>query len=50
VLACGTIDGVASVRVTYGTSQKTDRLYAGELIIDSTDGPAFMPLACEVST
>lgn len=29
------------VRVVYGTSRKTDRLYAGEFLISVTDGDAY---------
>lgn len=41
MLALGKIDGVDAVRVAYGTSQKTDRLYPGEFVIEPTDGLAF---------
>jgi len=41
VLQVGDIDGEPFVRVAYGTSQKTDRLHAGELLMSGEDGAAY---------
>lgn len=40
--AVGTIDGEPAVKVAYGTSQKTERLYAGEFLIGPADGDAYL--------
>ena len=37
----GDLGGSPAVTVAFGTSQKTERLYAGEFLIDFSDGPAF---------
>jgi hypothetical protein len=41
VLQVGSADGKPYVRVAYGTSQKTDRLHAGEFIVSAQDGAAY---------
>lgn len=41
VLAVGEMDGEPAVKVAYGTSQKTDRLHAGEFLIAPEDGEAY---------
>ena len=41
MLAVGSLEGSPAVTVAFGTSQKTDRLYAGEFLIAPADGPAF---------
>jgi hypothetical protein len=41
VLQVGSVDGEPYVRVAYGTSQKTDRLHAGEFLVSSQDGAAY---------
>lgn len=41
VLSVGTIDEQPAVVIAYGTSQKVDRLYAGEFVIVPGDGAAF---------
>ena len=41
VLAVGELEGQPAVTIAFGTSQKTDRLYAGEFLISPADGPAF---------
>lgn len=41
VLAVGRIDGETAVEVAFGTSRKTNRLYAGEFAVSSSDGDAY---------
>jgi hypothetical protein len=41
VLSVGTIGELPAVVIAYGTSQKVDRLYAGEFAIVPADGAAF---------
>jgi hypothetical protein len=41
VLAVGELHGQPAVTIAFGTSQKTERLYAGEFLIEPADGPAF---------
>ena len=41
MLQVGNVDREAGVRVAYGTSQKTDRLHAGEFLISPQDGAAY---------
>ena len=41
VTAVGSIDGHPAVKVAYGTSQKTNRVYPGEFLIGPEDGDAY---------
>ena len=41
VIAVGSIGGQVAVKVAYGTSRKTERLFAGEFLITPEDGDAF---------
>lgn len=41
VTAVGTLDGEPAVKIAYGTSRKTDRLFAGEFLIGPADGDAY---------
>ncbi len=41
MLAVGEIKGETAVEVAFGTSQKTSRLYAAEVLIGPDDGDAF---------
>lgn len=41
VLQVGEVNGEPHVAVAYGTSQKTDRLHAGEFLIGPADGEAY---------
>jgi hypothetical protein len=50
VTAVGLADGRSTAFVAYGTSQKTDRLIAGELVIASTEHAAFAAAGLTSST
>lgn len=42
VTAVGTLDGEPAVKIAYGTSRKTERLFAGEFLIGPADGDAYL--------
>lgn len=42
VTAVGTLDGELAVKIAYGTSRKTDRLFAGEFLIGPADVDAYL--------
>lgn len=41
VIAVGSIGGQVAVKVAYGTSRKTERLFAGEFLITPGDGDVY---------
>ncbi|TAK53041.1 MAG: hypothetical protein EPO25_11970 [Gammaproteobacteria bacterium] len=50
VLAVGSIDDQPAVEVAFGTSQRTNRLYAGEFCIRPEDGDAYRAAGLSYAT